>query len=605
MAAGTLNLTISNTNIDATLTDFPVVVFLDSTNASALFAELEANNLKLKVFDSTETTQRYCEIESWDDTAETAVLHVKVPSVSSSAETVLKLQYDSTFADNTTYVGVTGSTAAQNVWDSDFVAVYHMAQDPSGGAGAVKDSTSNEINATSSGSMTTGDLLDGLVNGAIDFDGSDDYLYTPDADDALNLTSTITLEAVITPSSTLDVDNPPGFIGIISRQETPDLVDSYTLGVNTDGILQFGSSGGNIQGTKNSWAADTDFYVAGTYQSSGLTGNLYVDGVAEVLTTDNYDTMAGGANSLAIGKHRSQAGDYFPGGLDEIRISKIIRAAAWIKATNYSLKDSLITIESPAAEVVCENFSLAISLFATPNIDTPQVYCEPFELSGNITASLGLAVQASDFDLSGSLTANLGLAVSSQVFSLVSNLTGSVQVVTINKSIPYYLFYLTGSADGETDIQIPIKSFQSRLRSGDPTYLSVAIQGTEYASAISARANGDLVVKMAYMDSAGDIQLAEEIARVLLESIDILEGGKNQSIVLSGHATTTPTPKTVTLEDPIYSRLYEGKYRYRFAEPDLYLRPGDTVEVDDITFTADLISYSVNARNQLMEIAEA
>ena len=51
-----------------------------------------------------------------------------------------------------------------------------MAQDPSGTAPQILDSTSNHHHGTSNGSMTSADLVDGDLGKAIDFDGGDDYI---------------------------------------------------------------------------------------------------------------------------------------------------------------------------------------------------------------------------------------------------------------------------------------------------------------------------------------------------------------------------------------------------------------------------------------------
>ena len=99
------------------------------TNAQDLtgvFDKLGSSSKKIAVTQSDGITECYVEIELWDDANEIAILHVKVPSVSSSVATVLYLYYDAAHADNDTYVGDTGEAAAQSVWDSNFVGVWHM-----------------------------------------------------------------------------------------------------------------------------------------------------------------------------------------------------------------------------------------------------------------------------------------------------------------------------------------------------------------------------------------------------------------------------------------------------------------------------------------------
>ena len=120
-----IKMTIESDNVDADLSNFPVLVHLSTasgiTNAdvSAVFDELasDANRTRIAVTKSDGTTECYVEIEDWDDAGEEALLWVKVSgtnSVSSSTDTDLYLYYDSDHAPNTTYVGDVDSAAAQN-----------------------------------------------------------------------------------------------------------------------------------------------------------------------------------------------------------------------------------------------------------------------------------------------------------------------------------------------------------------------------------------------------------------------------------------------------------------------------------------------------------
>jgi len=159
---------------------------------------------------------------------------------------------------------------------------------------------------------------------------------------AHDITTTLTLEAIIKPS--IDLNSGLVYaIGIIGRHSFPTFgLDSYSLLINDNGQLHLGSAGGNIQSTKDSWPAGTLFYTAGTYNSSGLIGDLFVDGVKETLTTDGYDTMAGGVNDLVTG-NQSGPDTYFPGVIGETRVSNIVRSDAWLKATYYTLHDNFMT----------------------------------------------------------------------------------------------------------------------------------------------------------------------------------------------------------------------------------------------------------------------
>jgi len=130
---------------------------------------------KLAITSSDGETQQYVEVESWDATNKEAWLWTRCPIIVAGINTDLYLYYDKDAADNDTYVGEAGSTAASNVWDYNFVGVWHMSQSPNGDAtNAIKDSTTNANHLTPVGSMTDADLVDASPGKGIEFDGSND-----------------------------------------------------------------------------------------------------------------------------------------------------------------------------------------------------------------------------------------------------------------------------------------------------------------------------------------------------------------------------------------------------------------------------------------------
>ena len=125
-------LTLDQNDITSTLSNFPVLIYLSSSsgrnsdNVTFVFDEVGANSLKIAVTTSNATTECYVEIEKWDSGSEQAWIWAKIPSIASGADTDIYLYYDNAHANNTTYVGATNSAAAESVWDTDFIAVYHM-----------------------------------------------------------------------------------------------------------------------------------------------------------------------------------------------------------------------------------------------------------------------------------------------------------------------------------------------------------------------------------------------------------------------------------------------------------------------------------------------
>jgi FlaG/FlaF family flagellin (archaellin) len=142
--------------------------------------------------DSDGTTKLDHEIESFTGGAAVSlVAWVKVLSLTNNK--VIYIYYGSDVAG--------GQENPTGVWDSSYRAVYHLSEDPSGTAPQIKDSTANNNDATSYGSMTTGDQVSAKIGGGLDFDGSGDYLEAPHTS-SLDITGdTITLSAWVNPQS--------------------------------------------------------------------------------------------------------------------------------------------------------------------------------------------------------------------------------------------------------------------------------------------------------------------------------------------------------------------------------------------------------------------
>ena len=260
-------ITIDYTKIDSTLTNFPIFVKISASSGignndlTDIFDHLGAENKKIAITTSDGVTECYTEIERWDDTGEEAELWVKVPSISSSADTDLYIYYDVDHADNTTYIGDTTDAAAQAVWDSDYKLVAHMAQDPNGDpASGILDSTTNVNHGTPAGSMTTDDLVDSTVGQGIDFDGTDDEIgYT-----AVTIVDELTVEAVFILSDAYRST-------IAIQADGADDVDFWLgTGSNNAGLIILKESGVQNAAVCGVLSTGVPIYLAGTYDGSFL-----------------------------------------------------------------------------------------------------------------------------------------------------------------------------------------------------------------------------------------------------------------------------------------------------------------------------------------------
>jgi len=353
-----ITFSIDHTKIDATLTDFPVMIKLDDLND--VWAEIVSNNdrKKLKVKTSPGDVECYVEIEHFDVSSKKGVLWTKIPSISSSADTKFTLEVG-LVSDNTSYVGDTGDAPAKDVWDSNFIGVWHMAQDPNGDvADAIKDSTSNSNHGTPAGSMTSADLIDGKIGKAIDFDGGDDEINCG-VDASLDLTTNFTLEASIK----TDHDWVP------SNQKYYNILAKHSLFASGTYGLRIYERSTNSElhvqcGTRNSERASTTLalkdvsfangvwnHIVGTMLEAGKI-NLFINGVEDWDAQDDaiiINNITGEPLKIGSSTIEDAADLRWKDQIDEVRISDIARSAAWIKATYYSNWDMLITIPAPVA----------------------------------------------------------------------------------------------------------------------------------------------------------------------------------------------------------------------------------------------------------------
>ncbi len=287
---------------------------------------------------------------------------------------------------------------------------------------------------------------------------------------------------------------------------------------------------------------------------------------------------------------------------------------AWPAQTDYNsvpLPESLSLDDTPAVETetalldeVVESFALG-DLFSVTG--DSEVMPEGLSLDDAVLPNTeALVAIGESFSLADALDVDDPEKTLPESFAFSDALDGAVvDNLRIRAKIVRYLCTLTGGPDGVADLAVPISSFQGRLRSGDPSWLSVVTPGVALADAIAARSHGDIVVRMAKCTGDGTIYHTEEIARATLEDVRIDEGGRSQAITLSGHKTLTYTNKVVDLRDVTYRRQDGGLRTLRCATPDMYLRPGDTVSHGGTSYVAGLITYTISLDLQQMEVSEA
>lgn len=352
-----VRFTVDHGDFDENVTDFPVLLYLSSSSGlgdddlSFVFDELQnnSNRGKIAVTASDGVSQRYVEIERWDDAGEKAWLWVRIPEVSNVVDTVLYLYFDAVHSDNTDYVGDPGSVAAQMVWDNDYIGVWHLSDNPGGSAPQIRDSKAAH-HGTSYGSMGSGDQQSGQMDGSIHFDGSNDYIDFGNSSD-LDITEDITLELW------LNADSFAGEPDLITKG---DYTVSYSLWLISGGEVRFGMDNDRLTSLSS---LSTGFWNYIAAKRSGSYRAILFNG-----TEDANDIYGTTISTTADPLMMSTTDWPLQGLIDEVRISKAGRSDAWIRASYETGIDNMIDYgsEESRAEYGSISYSIPHTLDVNP-----------------------------------------------------------------------------------------------------------------------------------------------------------------------------------------------------------------------------------------------
>ena len=268
------DITIQSSEVEEDLEDFPMLfettdADLKTTGNGGHVYSDEGYDI---VFADGSGKKLSHEIIKYDGTTGEYGAWVKVPNISSSADTTIRMYYGDSDITETT-------EDAADVWDS-YAGVWHMEEDPSGGAPQIKDSTFYGNDGTSGGGMTSDDLVDGKIYKALIFDGIDDIIRS----DTYNksFTNKITLEAwfkALGPGT--------GSPRIVEISDLGGIANSHCLAYDDDGTIRawLDCTGGNNRFTGD-MNADPKTYNDGSWHHMVLTFSdpdavLYIDGEPE------------------------------------------------------------------------------------------------------------------------------------------------------------------------------------------------------------------------------------------------------------------------------------------------------------------------------------
>jgi len=341
-----------NAGVAENLANFPVLINLTRAG-SDFWSHVNSSLNDLRFMDRDCVTELYCEVEYWNYAGQQGLVWVKVPQIdASSASDFIYLYYGnpsppvSPFHDST------------KVW-GDYRLVQHLKET----SGTHQDSTANNNDGSPVNGVLQG--ITGRVDGADDFDGTNDYVSVGNGS-SLSLTQ-YTIEAWIRRDgdgvATATSGGTGGFTGepVVAKgnsyNDNPGVNINYFLGIRqTDRVVGFDFEDIENGGLNHAVLGATPlidgqwYYVAATYDG---TTRIFLNGNLDVATylgvTPDSCQWAATIGTAVSGAGAGTPDGAFNGIVDEVRIASGARSAQWIKAQYLSMIDQYITFGSEQA----------------------------------------------------------------------------------------------------------------------------------------------------------------------------------------------------------------------------------------------------------------
>ncbi len=314
-----LPLTIQSSQIDTSVTDFPVYVDLSDLD-STFFSNVNTNGGDIRITTADGQTELPREIVSIDTGAQTGEIYFQADSLSSAGDTTFYIYYGNSSASDYASNATNGS---ENVWNNDYEAVYHFDESPSASAPQYADSTGNSSGTAVN--MEAGDRVAGIAGGAAEVDGVDERIETNFSQSLLNSTWSIFLDA----------DGTQGACdGVMFSRGTG--VNGMNAGACTD-TSRIGYHWENLAATAWDFAGGAVYPTNEWYMASLVVeptqATLYAHAQGGVTSGSNVQTHTlSTINNLDFGWDSFGVARSFDGTMDEVRLSSVSRTADWLDA---------------------------------------------------------------------------------------------------------------------------------------------------------------------------------------------------------------------------------------------------------------------------------
>lgn len=271
------------------------------------------------------------EIETYDATTGAVNFWVKIPTLTTAADTTIYIHYGNSSIS-------TSQEDVNGVWSNSFVLVAHL---PDGSSLDASDSTANAASPTIDGATAGAGQIDGCAS----FDGSNDQIFYPDSA-ALSPTAAISVSLWFKRGGGLGANR-----CLVSKGDGSSNADSsYEFIFNTSNQLRFEINNGSGWRTAQYSTAINDtttwHKAFGTFDGSNV--KIYTEGVLRT-TTAFSGSINNDTRQFRIGRLASGLMPY-NGLIDEVRAASVARSADWI-TTEFNNQSSPGTFFSVGAEL--------------------------------------------------------------------------------------------------------------------------------------------------------------------------------------------------------------------------------------------------------------
>ena len=326
-----VKVTIQSTEVDETITNYPAYVDLSDLPAG-FHTNVKSDGGDIRVTTSDKITEIPREIVFYDSGTDTGEIHFK-GDISSTTNTDFYIYYGNAAASD---YAVTDTYGRNNVWNSNYKAVYHLNEAVNNDVDGYKDSSGNGNDGTGE-SMALTEQTGKLAGNAADFDGSSDLIRMGTVSDLGISETDITFSLWINSGS---LSGRRTFFATRDAGSSDFVISGRTDGTQIDiFIAQLGNLGYIDIINVGSLSTNTWYNIQFTYDRANKSGFVYLDGVLlgsdsfteaqPALTVENYATIGA----------FSPNSDNYDGLIDEFRLLNT-NVSAEFMTTQYNNQNS-------------------------------------------------------------------------------------------------------------------------------------------------------------------------------------------------------------------------------------------------------------------------